>query len=99
MCPRLEVAGCCIGHEAALSQHTMQRISMMADIAVRCGDVQQDVLVGDTLRRLSVVMCKDNANILRVCMQEPTRGVGGAVWYGITRPVADVRVHLCTCYS
>ena len=68
----------------------MEHLSKLADIADRSGDVRRDIFVRNALRRLSVAMCKGNANILRVGMQKLARVSGGAVWYGNARPVADV---------
>ena len=81
-----------LSHETfgRLGRPAMAHLGALADIACRSGDVRRDAFVRNALRRLSVAMCKGNAHILRVGMQKLARVSGGAVWYGNTRPVADL---------
>ena len=81
-----------LSHESFgwLGRPAMAHLSHLADIACRSGDVQRDAFVHIALRRLSVAMCKGNAHILQIGMQKLGRVSGGAVWYGNTRPVADM---------
>ena len=75
----------------------MNHLNRLGEVASRCGKVNRALFVTNALRRLSVVLCKGNALVLRAGLHSLAGITGRAVVRARARPIGTAAgLSFCT---